>query len=82
MRAPSNGVLEVGSVTPRPIAAPRKPNMIRNAMETTTPVKIASQEVLASLPSSQCRKVVFQDEKFALVADALDATTVSRSVIF
>ncbi len=51
-------------------------------METTTPVKIASQEVLASLPSSQCRKVVFRDEKFALVADALDATTVSRSVIF
>ena len=43
---PSNGLFEVGSTMPKPIAEPINENVINNAINVTTPAKIEPQDKL------------------------------------
>jgi len=61
---PSNGLLDVTSVTPKPIAEPIKLNVIKSAKNDTTPAMIELQEMLRPAPSASGRKY---DEKPFLV---------------
>ncbi|WP_200859022.1 hypothetical protein [Exiguobacterium artemiae] len=53
MPTPSNGLSDVTSVTPKPMAEPIKLNVIKSAKNDTTPAMMELQEMLRPAPSGE-----------------------------